>query len=977
MELAEFYSLLLPREGFTCLFEKATKRHVWSDDLTDLEARTRQCAFASADWYFGVGSFTEQRRRQVNVLQKKSLYLDIDAGEDKHSKNPEETYPTANAALTALQNFVASTGLAPTVIASSGAGLHVYWALDVPVSEPVWKKLAARLQNLADRHGLKADRQCTMDSARLLRPVGALHGNGRRVTAKRFHGEYTLAELEAALDQALSGKKLTIHMSEVDKTQGKSCQSLDRRDISGDIITPLDGGVIRCGERNGTLFRLAAGYRALGHSEAEILDLLREDNKRCEAPVADDELAVITGSAMKYEPNTAATPPEEGEQLPPGFPNLAALPGKFSVRWGADGEPLLCGFMNADDEDGKKVLTSFVRGGLFYLTQWCLPTCGTVAKADEDIEAYAEFRFRSQKTRWQTGIIPAGLLADPGALAKHLAKHNIHLITSGARNSALLRRYVMTLLDAVRKRADSIPARVSFGFQILPEGGMAFVHGGFAATAGGFRRAVPGKHLRSLVEGFSVPCLRGIEPDEFGVYADADVIPCLTDAARGVAHGFAEAYPLAAHAPYRFAAAMTVAAPLMVFFGEFLPDEQPDVLPSTGFGLNLYSQDSGRGKSVLQMLCAYAMAHPSALAISGAIAGGGSGTSPTAVMSTLKALASYPLICDEITNSDPEALSAVFYSLSLGREKRRATQVGGLLDSGRWATMALSSSNVSIRDLMSSVRSTGSAEQLRFLEINLDTADGAALGSDLSVIQGIVRRRFAPNRGAIPLLLANYVVRNPASVSAAAVQLQTTVADKLGLHTKERFYARALAAALLAQRILDTYGVSLFSDADIVAGFKKALKDSREHIDTSVLVGAELFRECLRALDGSIIRTDTLGDMRAGLGAMVYNPNVRRPLAGRFVAATNTLVLSRGAVKRWCSESRVSFKHWLDAATQCTTPLPTLAESEGKFNLTVGIPGEAPIQLRALTYRLRDEDASLLPEGHVAEVVPMERRVEQ
>jgi len=931
MELSEFYGALLPPTGEFCLFDKATKRHHWFSSQSALVKATQGVASRQPDWYYATAGFDGQKfRRQANCVAKKALYLDIDAGPEKLATHGADVvYGTTKEAAQALAGFAKATGLVPSIVVASGSGLHAYWELDEPVTPDEWKPLAVALGALGAQHGLKIDPQCTTDSVRVLRPPGALHSNGSRVQAKRMRGAYRVAELRERLTPA---------------PKGVNAPPRQRLAVTSDALPLTDGGAIPQGKRNETLFKLAARYRGEGLELPDILAKLKEDNQRCDEPVPDEELATIACSATRYPASSVARESPNGkEQLPPGFPSL---PKGFSVQWNED-VPMLCVFSRDEGEDTATV-KPLISGGLFYLTEWRAPGANMHT---EDMEAYSEFRYRVAPGVWHTGALPSSLFADPGALARYLAKHNIHLVNAGVKSTTVLRRYVMALHEALTRRADSIAARSAFGFQAQGDGRAAFVHGTYAVTQKGFRRAVVGKALQHIADGFAIPCLRGLEANEAGYYADEDIIPRLADAAKGLALGFKAAYPDEEHAPYRFAAMMAMAAPLMLFFGDHAPDTTLETLPGAGFGMNLFSQASGRGKSALQILCAYAMAHPRALTVSGAIGMGG--TSVTAVTSTLKTLNSYPLMCDEITNSDPEALSALYYSLSLGTEKRRASQVGGLLESGRWATVALSSSNISIRDVLSSVRRTGAAEQLRFMELNLDTVAGAEnMGDDPTFIQTIIGRHFQGNRGAIPLLLANYAVRNMEQVTAAALKLQTQVAQKFNLATKERFYGRALAAALLTQKILATYGIEMFTGKDLLLGFSKALADSREHIDAAVLTGKELFQESLRALSGGILRTDVWGDVRAGQAASILNHNVQRPITGRYLAETGELLIAASAVRQWCVDNRVSLRDWKQGAFECTEPAAHLLGKQGKGNLTKGIVGEVPLQVHCYAYKL-------------------------
>jgi hypothetical protein len=77
---------------------------------------------------------------------------------------------------------------------------------------------------------------------------------------------------------------------------------LDDADKRRNGTAPKVEGLIPAGQRNDALASLAGTMRRRGMSEAAILAALREENRRCEPPLDDDELARIAGSVARYAP---------------------------------------------------------------------------------------------------------------------------------------------------------------------------------------------------------------------------------------------------------------------------------------------------------------------------------------------------------------------------------------------------------------------------------------------------------------------------------------------------------------------------------------------------------------------------------------------------------------------------------------------------------------------------------------------------
>ena len=208
MKLKDFYAALLPPQGTFALFNTNTKQHVFFESQEELvnatESRSHQ-----ANWFFCTAALDENSRKQEFVAAKRCLYWDIDCGPEKHEKHPEEAYPTLEEGISELVRVAKETGLVPSLVVSSGAGLHVYFALSEDISRDAWRMMAHGMKDVAKLHGLLVDSHCTTDSVRVLRPIGGLHYNGNRVALYGgLRKVWAVEELEEKLKQ-LTRKTLT------------------------------------------------------------------------------------------------------------------------------------------------------------------------------------------------------------------------------------------------------------------------------------------------------------------------------------------------------------------------------------------------------------------------------------------------------------------------------------------------------------------------------------------------------------------------------------------------------------------------------------------------------------------------------------------------------------------------------------------------------------------------------------------------
>jgi hypothetical protein len=128
----------------------------------------------------------------------KALWLDLDVKPD--------AYPSQREALRAALPFFDKLGLPPSMIVSTGWGIHAYVIFDQLITPAQWQPLANALIAAAQEAGIKLDVKVSRDDDRIMRlpgtvnakvwtdqkPTKILSGNGR---------DFTLAEVETALSK--------------------------------------------------------------------------------------------------------------------------------------------------------------------------------------------------------------------------------------------------------------------------------------------------------------------------------------------------------------------------------------------------------------------------------------------------------------------------------------------------------------------------------------------------------------------------------------------------------------------------------------------------------------------------------------------------------------------------------------------------------------------------------------------------------
>lgn len=186
MELIEFYRAVLPDGGRYVLYQD--KSQSFFPTLEALE-RATQLRIETQGLYFAVAAYgAAPNRTGDNVRALRSHRLDIDAGEAKFAKHGDQVYPTQREAIAAVVGAVKAGLPMPSLIVSSGDGLHIYWNLDDDATPANWKPVAMLLNAASKGLGLRVDQGVTADTARILRPVGTLHKNGSRVRVLKNTG---------------------------------------------------------------------------------------------------------------------------------------------------------------------------------------------------------------------------------------------------------------------------------------------------------------------------------------------------------------------------------------------------------------------------------------------------------------------------------------------------------------------------------------------------------------------------------------------------------------------------------------------------------------------------------------------------------------------------------------------------------------------------------------------------------------------
>ena len=170
--ITKFYEKILPTQGSKyCVAWTKGKgmNHEWVDFIKDIEPTIidLQNKHKEINVYVAMSSFKGQSRLAKHASYRKSLFVDLDVGEDKAESG--KGYATKEEAEKALDDFVEKTLLPPVIKLDSGNGIHGYWALDKDLTIEEWEPYAEKFYSFCLEHKLIVDSSVMCDAARIMR----------------------------------------------------------------------------------------------------------------------------------------------------------------------------------------------------------------------------------------------------------------------------------------------------------------------------------------------------------------------------------------------------------------------------------------------------------------------------------------------------------------------------------------------------------------------------------------------------------------------------------------------------------------------------------------------------------------------------------------------------------------------------------------------------------------------------------------
>ena len=991
--LDKFLGDILPPEGYYCLVLLPEGRHLWAESLAELEELANRHSDREGV-YYGTAAFQSvANRKQANVLSLQALRLDIDAGPEKLAKHGEDAvYATQKAAVAACAEFFRATQLVPSYLVSSGAGLHVYYCLTQAIDPVTWLDLAKGLSRLGSEHNLKIDPSVTQDSARILRPVGALHKNGKRVAVlKDFGIKHDVDTLRSVLrvdeplptlQRARTGVNDELDLSPSGPPSSafkivSHCAALrEVAETRGDVPEPywraMIGLVKRTNEGIDVAHEWSSGYDGYDPDEVE-----RKFDAWATGPTTCAEFSKHTKACRDCQYNgkikspislglmTAAeidTLPEEKRPAlpsvpdaikPKGMPWEGKLPEGYEVITDKKGRLTLVAtiVVDVESETGEKVPTVIhvpVTHNVFWFSQWA-EACGSEDTAQVTMNLWADGYV-------MTYMMDQSLVASQAKLLEFLAGKAIHT-TNHQRAAKCMQDYAKANLLYIGSLAKRPKINDHLGLRILPDGMLVCAHGSHLIYPdGSIQAAQIGPAIGNVANQFPVP----LPSSDEGTWEPSVFDDYIVPRARKHVEFLRKHYGGEGMEKFQLAIMLGLASPFMPFVkGEFVSGT---TLPrQSSLSVSLYSRQSARGKTTAVASALLAYGRPADLVNDS----GRFGSTDNARYSRLSIHGTMPNIMDEMGGATTASVAQVVSQVANGGAKERSGRGGELRSSAPWALINLMTTNKSQRDMISAIQSESGAIQYRVLEINVEDmplydndkrdafgADWAEINRDcVGALGAVIHREIC----ALGVDGANKLVTSCTAKAARAIE-----ADQ-----NARFQYWGLGAVFALHFVLSKLGMPVFDLATVTATFKAAYDEGQKYVEDNVTStdGLELMRQFLVDIAPNTLVTENETKINQHTTRYDEPLNSRVPdkILARHIKSNKRTYVSLEALRAWALEKGLSER---DVVNPCRKhnviqPRETLM-GERKvsltaeyFNLTKGLRGNMNLRVRCVTVDTR------------------------
>lgn len=971
MNTQDFLRLILPPQGkhFFVVTIAANGRpsHYHSTNIDNV-ARCAQKRDQDSDVnvYYGMASYKSEsyiddkgkkrKRTQDNVDQLNCFWIDLDC----KGREGDRDYPSQRDALLDIARFRNATGIPrPTAVVDSGYGLHMYWVLDEAINADEWVRVADSWRATLDKHGVKHDSSCTTDSARILRPVGThnkkdgqdarevtlLGSIGDRINLDDFAGcltrtitTFTVAPLmtasgdmelnvlaESAVEYPPSSIREVVKscmlMREIGRLGGdvsydlwRGALGIVKHTVEGAKAAPFFSNKHKDYSAEATLAKMESWEAGPATCEfmakSAVPDRINvcakcTQKSRVKSPLqlGYDKTPIITEVVSTVVGGDPITTVHEVPPMPPSMKDFNWVNGQI-IR-------------TIEDKDATKKNGAYVPmivpicSHMFYPSRYYL---------DESGKHQMIWTLREHEGVYRDFTLTGSAIGTSGAnLFKELGEAGVTSI--GASAKPHLESYISKWVNEIKRQQKGAETFTRFGWY-----GDSFLHGDTMYCPNGDAKKVRLAGDAAEIGQFLKPA------------GTLEKWKALIDEAYN--HPGAEAYQFA----------------ICAGFGSLLI---PFMNVAGGPVISSTSYTSGRGKTTAARNAFGIYGDPgekSKATLSS------SSVTQKAIFAVAGILHNYPVIVDEITNSEGMTLSDTVYTWSQGQTRIGLRNTGELRKSGPgWSGIMHSTSNMPVLNIIAGVKPTANAEVMRLIEY--DCSDTHRLDKDIA---DRVFIELKQNYGVAAEVYIPWLVQNLEEAKATMRETQRSLDKQLNLMPEHRYwsagYAVVVAGAIMAKHLelID------FDIQRIIKWIENQKSAMVARIKYTVLSAEESFGMMLKDIGPGLLITDTEGGKSSKNAAFILQ-EPRGPMTGRVITTLGVAYIPQPVINAWCSKNKTDSNAMMIAAKHAGWLVSEDAERRypGKgTNYTMG-------QIRCFTINWAALESSASSSPQLADVIQM------
>lgn len=840
--------------------------------------------------YFALGAFgPADNREQANVHALKSLWMDVDVGEDKAAQG--KGYATQEAAMEAIESLVDKGFPDYSYLVSSGRGLHVYWVIDSDTPKAQWQIAADAFQRAWQGLGIIAD-PVSADSARVLRAPGTTHRKAAPlpVSVIEVTGElHRIADLHAAAMALSPVPAQTSKVAQLE-TNDDLLANLPERQAWLSAIAAKCGQVKGIAQTRGkdcseplwyAAVQLArhlvngvevAHYLSDGHPDYDagaVTQKLEQLESRDIGPTTCDKFRTLNPAGCQGCKWKITSPIQLGEKAPEPA-KARILVQELEVT-----------------ENGAEIVERELTPPVEAPRGFMFTESGTAA------EVFDDKGIASWKVIFPGQIFPTRVFRAPGRPlemevyscrdgTKEVNKFTIPAVKVGeaketrnvlmghimidSTNATHLQRLLNGMGMAIQSQVRTGLSVRQFGWQLAdPATARHFVYGRIRFSPDGVERNIAvDDSVESLADRLCVPA--------------------------GSMAGAVEGASLY----NRPGAQMHQAVYLTGLAGVFAP-----YTGAQNFAvLSLVSKIGGEGKTTN---CDAAMSHW----FNPQLARSSPRDTQNALYNTMSARGTLPVFIDEVTNAKPEVAVDLIYTASQGREKARMEQSGAKQRDPLppWKCPILTTANMSVKQLVRANRGDASALDARIVEMYYTRIDLPP--QDRSRITTV----FYENYGWTGPAVAKHVASRFDEYAKMAELLRAKLLEQMGWDGADRFWLNWGIGVLMACRAMNVLGLAGYNLSDLFKYVAALILQQRAQKQSELRSGVDILAEFLAENAGRVVvgyKVD--GHEGAARLNTVYDQGRVTAVVGRTQLDERIMYLSPAAVRDFCTDKGYDYR---------------------------------------------------------------------